>query len=102
MKSISLTLLAATAMTFSTLGFSEVYPSRLIDIGVSSSLKGTLDALARVVAGRFPGSPGPNIDLDSGPQVHGTPRSIIAAKSDAERYTLLAQASTLFLLRPAW
>lgn len=94
MKNNAKTLIAAFAMTFSTLACAQAYPSKVVKIIVPYPPGGTVDAVARVIAARLSENLGQQFIVDNRPGANGTLGSGMAAKADPDGYTLLVQAST--------
>jgi tripartite-type tricarboxylate transporter receptor subunit TctC len=94
MKRFPKALIAAAALTLSTLAYSQAYPNKIVKIVVPYPPGGTVDAVARVVAARLSENLGQQFIVDNRPGANGTIGSGIVAKSDPDGYTLLVQAST--------
>jgi tripartite-type tricarboxylate transporter receptor subunit TctC len=72
----------------------QTYPSKVVRIVVPYPPGGTVDAIARVIAQRLSESLGQQFIVDNRPGASGTIGSTAVAKSPADGYTLLVQAST--------
>lgn len=94
MKKLTSILLAAIALTASTLACSQNYPSKVVKIVVPYPPGGTVDVVARVIAQRLTENLGEQFIVDNRPGASGTLGSNLVAKSPADGYTLLVQAST--------
>ena len=94
MKNYSKTLVAAFAVTFSTLAVAQAYPNKVVKIIVPYPPGGTVDAVARVIAARLSENLGQQFIVDNRPGANGTLGSSQASKADPDGYTLLVQAST--------
>ena len=94
MKTFVKTLVAAATLAFSTLASGQGYPGKVVRIIVPYPPGGTVDAVARVVAARLSESLGQQFIVDNRPGANGTIGSNAVAKSPADGYTLLLQAST--------
>ncbi|MES2756638.1 MAG: tripartite tricarboxylate transporter substrate binding protein [Pseudomonadota bacterium] len=94
MKNYSKALIAAAAMTFSTLACADAYPSKVVRIIVPYPPGGTVDVVARSIAAHLSASLGQQFIVDNRPGANGTLGSSLASKADPDGYTLLVQAST--------
>jgi tripartite-type tricarboxylate transporter receptor subunit TctC len=94
MKNYSRTLIAAIAMTFSTLAYADAYPSKVVRIIVPYPPGGTVDVVARSIAAQLSANLGQQFIVDNRPGANGTLGSSLASKADPDGYTLLVQAST--------
>ena len=70
------------------------YPSKVVRVVVPYPPGGTVDAVARTIAQRLSESMGQQFIVDNRPGASGTIGSAAVAKSPADGYTLLVQAST--------
>jgi tripartite-type tricarboxylate transporter receptor subunit TctC len=94
MKTFTKTLVAAAALALSTVASSQGYPNKVVRIVVPYPPGGTVDAVARVIAARLSENLGQQFIVDNRPGANGTIGSNSVAKSAADGYTLLLQAST--------
>src|SRR5437016_5439364 len=94
MNSFAKTLIAAATLVFSALAHSQAYPSKFVRIIVPYPAGGTVDTVARVIAARLSENLGQQFIVDNRPGASGTIGSSVVAKSPADGYTLLVQAST--------
>ena len=94
MKRIITAVAAACAFGLPMLAPAQAYPSKFVRIIVPYPAGGTVDTVARVVAGRLSESLGQQFIVDNRPGASGTIGSAVVAKSPADGYTLLVQAST--------
>ena len=94
MKRIITALAAACAFGLPMLAPAQAYPSKFVRIIVPYPAGGTVDTVARVVAGRLSESHGQQFIVDNRPGASGTIGSAVVAKSPSDGYTLLVQAST--------
>ena len=94
MKTFMKMLIAAAALAFSTLASSQGYPNKVVRIVVPYPPGGTVDAVARVIAARLSENLGHQFIVDNRAGANGTIGSNLVAKSPADGYTLLLQAST--------
>ena len=94
MKRIATSLLAAAAMCVPLAAHAQAYPSKVVRIVVPYPPGGTVDAVARVIAQRLSESLGQQFIVDNRAGASGTIGSTAVAKSPADGYTLLVQAST--------
>jgi tripartite-type tricarboxylate transporter receptor subunit TctC len=85
---------AGAALALSPLASSQAYPSKVVRIVVPYPPGGTVDAVARVLAARLTDNLGQQFIVDNRPGANGTIGSSVVAKSPADGYTLLLQAST--------
>jgi len=94
MKKIAGALFAAAALCVPMVAYSQAYPSKVVRVVVPYPPGGTVDAVARVIAQRLSESLGQQFIVDNRPGASGTIGSTAVAKSPADGYTLLVQAST--------
>jgi tripartite-type tricarboxylate transporter receptor subunit TctC len=94
MNSITKALLAALALAAPIVAHAEAYPSKFVRIIVPYPPGGTVDTVARVIAGRLSANLGQQFIVDNRPGANGTIGSTVVAKSPSDGYTLLVQAST--------
>ena len=94
MKRIITAVAAACVFGLPMLAPAQAYPSKFVRIIVPYPAGGTVDTVARVVAGRLSESLGQQFIVDNRPGASGTIGSAVVAKSPADGYTLLVQAST--------
>jgi len=94
MKKIAGALFAAAALCVPMIAYGQAYPSKVVRIVVPYPPGGTVDAVARVIAQRLSESLGQQFIVDNRPGASGTIGSTAVAKSPADGYTLLVQAST--------
>jgi tripartite-type tricarboxylate transporter receptor subunit TctC len=87
-------LIGAAALAFSAIASGQGYPNKVVRIVVPYPPGGTVDAVARVVAARLSENLGHQFIVDNRPGANGTIGSNAVAKSPADGYTLLLQAST--------
>jgi tripartite-type tricarboxylate transporter receptor subunit TctC len=86
---------AAVAAALSPLAHAgDAYPAKVVRIVVPYPPGGTVDAVARTIAARLSESLGQQFIVDNRPGASGTIGSTAVAKSPADGYTLLIQAST--------
>jgi len=94
MKKFAGALFAAAALCAPMAVHGQTYPSKVVRIVVPYPPGGTVDAIARVIAQRLSESLGQQFIVDNRPGASGTIGSTAVAKSPADGYTLLVQAST--------
>ena len=94
MKTFRKMLIGAAALAFSAIASGQGYPNKVVRIVVPYPPGGTVDAVARVVAARLSENLGHQFIVDNRPGANGTIGSNAVAKSPADGYTLLLQAST--------
>ena len=94
MKKFAGALFAAAALCAPMAVHGQTYPSKVVRIVVPYPPGGTVDAVARVIAQRLSESLGQQFIVDNRPGASGTIGSTAVAKSPADGYTLLVQAST--------
>ena len=94
MKKFAGALFAAAALCAPMAVHGQAYPSKVVRIVVPYPPGGTVDAVARVIAQRLSESLGQQFIVDNRPGASGTIGSTAVAKSPADGYTLLVQAST--------
>ena len=94
MKRFASSLVAAIALTVSSLAWSQAYPSKVVRIIVPFPPGGTVDAVARVIAQRLSENLGQQFIVDNRAGAAGTIGSNLVAKSPPDGYTLLVHAST--------
>jgi tripartite-type tricarboxylate transporter receptor subunit TctC len=94
MKAFARALLAAAALILPAVAAAQGYPNRVVKIVVPYPPGGTVDTVARVVAARLSENLGQQFIVDNRPGASGTIGSAVVAKSPADGYTLLLQAST--------
>ena len=94
MKKFAGALFAAAALCAPMVVHGQTYPSKVVRIVVPYPPGGTVDAVARVIAQRLSESLGQQFIVDNRPGASGTIGSTAVAKSPADGYTLLVQAST--------
>ena len=94
MKKIAGAFFAAAALCVPMVAHGQAYPSKVVRIVVPYPPGGTVDAVARVIAQRLSESLGQQFIVDNRPGASGTIGSTAVAKSPADGYTLLVQAST--------
>jgi tripartite-type tricarboxylate transporter receptor subunit TctC len=94
MKKFAAALLAAAAACLPPVAYGEAYPSKVVRIVVPYPPGGTVDAVARTIAARLSESLGQQFIVDNRPGASGTIGSTAVARSPADGYTLLVQAST--------
>ena len=99
MKTFTKTLIAASALVFSTVAAGQGYPNKVVRIVVPYPPGGTVDSVARVIAARLSENLGQQFIVDNRPGANGTIGSNSVAKSTPDGYTLLLQAPT-FLAAP--
>ena len=87
-------LMAAVALAFSALAHGQAYPNKVVRIVVPYPAGGTVDTVARVIAARLSENLGQQFIVDNRAGASGTIGSTLVAKSPADGYTLLVQAST--------
>ena len=86
--------LAAVALCAAMTAHAQNYPSKVVRVVVPYPPGGTVDAVARTIAQRLSESMGQQFIVDNRPGASGTIGSAAVAKSPADGYTLLVQAST--------
>ena len=94
MKKFAGALFAAAALCVPMAAHGQTYPSKVVRIVVPYPPGGTVDAVARMIAARLSESLGQQFIVDNRPGASGTIGSTAVAKSPADGYTLLVQAST--------
>jgi len=94
MRKIAGAFIAGAALCASMTVHAESYPSKVVRIVVPYPPGGTVDAVARTIAQRLSESMGQQFIVDNRPGASGTIGSTAVAKSPADGYTLLVQAST--------
>jgi tripartite-type tricarboxylate transporter receptor subunit TctC len=94
MKKFAGALFAVAALCAPMAVHGQTYPSKVVRIVVPYPPGGTVDAVARVIAQRLSESLGQQFIVDNRPGASGTIGSTAVAKSPADGYTLLVQAST--------
>ena len=94
MKRFAGAVFAAAALCLPFAAHAQTYPSKVVRIVVPYPPGGTVDAVARVIAQRLSESLGQQFIVDNRPGASGTIGSTAVAKSPADGYTLLVQAST--------
>ena len=94
MKTLRNMLIGAAALAFSAAACSQGYPNKVVRVVVPYPPGGTVDAVARVIAARLSENLGHQFIVDNRPGANGTIGSNAVAKSPADGYTLLLQAST--------
>jgi tripartite-type tricarboxylate transporter receptor subunit TctC len=94
MKKIAGALFAAAAACLPLVAHGQAYPTKVVRIVVPYPPGGTVDAVARTIAARLSESMGQQFIVDNRPGASGTIGSTAVAKSPADGYTLLIQAST--------
>ena len=94
MKKFAGALFAAAALCAPMAVHGQAYPNKVVRIVVPYPPGGTVDAVARVIAQRLSESLGQQFIVDNRPGASGTIGSTAVAKSPADGYTLLVQAST--------
>ena len=99
MKKFAGALFAAAALCAPMAVHGQTYPSKVVRIVVPYPPGGTVDAVARVIAQRLSESLGQQFIVDNRPGASGTIGSTAVAKSPADGYTLLVQASTFVAAR---
>jgi tripartite-type tricarboxylate transporter receptor subunit TctC len=87
-------LIGAAALAFSAAASSQGYPNKVVRVVVPYPPGGTVDTVARVIAARLSENLGQQFIVDNRPGANGTIGSNAVAKSPADGYTLLLQAST--------
>jgi len=94
MKKFVGALFAAAALCAPMAVHGQGYPTKVVRIVVPYPPGGTVDAVARTIAARLSESLGQQFIVDNRPGASGTIGSTAVAKSPADGYTLLVQAST--------
>ena len=94
MKRFATAVLAAAALCVPFAAHAQSYPNKVVRIVVPYPPGGTVDAVARVIAQRLSESHGQQFIVENKPGASGTIGSTVVAKSPADGYTLLVQAST--------
>ena len=94
MRKIAGAFIAGAALCASMTVHAQSYPSKVVRIVVPYPPGGTVDAVARTIAQRLSESMGQQFIVDNRPGASGTIGSTAVAKSPADGYTLLIQAST--------
>jgi tripartite-type tricarboxylate transporter receptor subunit TctC len=94
MRKIAGAFIAGAALCASMSVHAQSYPSNVVRIVVPYPPGGTVDAVARTIAQRLSESMGQQFIVDNRPGASGTIGSTAVAKSPADGYTLLVQAST--------
>jgi tripartite-type tricarboxylate transporter receptor subunit TctC len=94
MKKIAGALFAAAAVCLPLVAHGQAYPTKVVRIVVPYPPGGTVDAVARTIAARLSESMGQQFIVDNRPGASGTIGSTAVARSPADGYTLLIQAST--------
>lgn len=94
MKKIAGALFAAAAVCLPLVAHGQAYPTKVVRIVVPYPPGGTVDAVARTIAARLSDSMGQQFIVDNRPGASGTIGSTAVARSPADGYTLLIQAST--------
>lgn len=94
MKQFARAAFAAAALCAPLAAHAQAYPTKVVRIVVPYPPGGTVDAVARVIAQRLSESMGQQFIVDNRPGASGTIGSTAVAKSPADGYTLLVQAST--------
>jgi tripartite-type tricarboxylate transporter receptor subunit TctC len=94
MKKFARAIFAAAAVCLPLAAQGQAYPSKVVRIVVPYPPGGTVDAVARTIAARLSESLGQQFIVDNRPGASGTIGSTAVAKSPADGYTLLVQAST--------
>ena len=94
MKKIPGSLFAAAAVCLPLVAHGQAYPTKVVRIVVPYPPGGTVDAVARTIAARLSESMGQQFIVDNRPGASGTIGSTAVARSPADGYTLLIQAST--------
>jgi tripartite-type tricarboxylate transporter receptor subunit TctC len=94
MKKLAGAFLAAAAACLPLVAQAQAYPTKVVRIVVPYPPGGTVDAVARTIAARLSESMGQQFIVDNRPGASGTIGSTAVAKSPADGYTLLIQAST--------
>ena len=94
MKRFAGAFLVAAAACLPLAAHGQAYPTKVVRIVVPYPPGGTVDAVARTIAARLSESMGQQFIVDNRPGASGTIGSTAVAKSPADGYTLLIQAST--------
>jgi tripartite-type tricarboxylate transporter receptor subunit TctC len=94
MRTSRLVLAAAAAAAVSTAAFGQSYPNKVVKIVVPYPPGGTVDVIARVVAGRLSENLGQQFIVENRAGANGAIGSNAVAQAPADGYTLLVQAST--------
>ena len=94
MKRFATTLLTAAALCMPFAAHAQTYPNKVVRIVVPYPPGGTVDAVARVIAQRLTESLGQQFIVENRAGASGTIGSTAVARSPADGYTLLVQAST--------
>jgi tripartite-type tricarboxylate transporter receptor subunit TctC len=94
MKKFATAIFAAAVLCTPMGAYSQTYPTKVVRIVVPYPPGGTVDAVARTIAARLSESLGQQFIVDNRPGASGTIGSTAVAKSPADGYTLLVQAST--------
>ena len=94
MKRIAGAVFAAAALCLPLAAHGQAYPAKVVRSVVPYPPGGTVDAVARTIAARLAQSLGQQFIVDNRPGASGTIGSAAVAKSPADGYTLLVQAST--------
>ena len=94
MKKFTAALFVAAAVCLPLVAHGQAYPTKVVRIVVPYPPGGTVDAVARTIAARLSESLGQQFIVDNRPGASGTIGSTAVAKSPADGYTLLVQAST--------
>jgi tripartite-type tricarboxylate transporter receptor subunit TctC len=94
MRTLAGALFAAAALCAPFAAHGQAYPAKVVRIVVPYPPGGTVDAVARTIAQRLSESMGQQFIVDNRPGASGTIGSAAVAKSPADGYTLLVQAST--------
>jgi tripartite-type tricarboxylate transporter receptor subunit TctC len=94
MKKFAGALFAAAAACLPLAAYGQAYPTKVVRIVVPYPPGGTVDAVARTIAARLSESMGQQFIVENKPGASGTIGSTAVAKSPADGYTLLVQAST--------
>ena len=94
MKKFVGALFAAAAACLPLAAHGQAYPTKVVRIVVPYPPGGTVDAVARTIAARLSESMGQQFIVENKPGASGTIGSTAVAKSPADGYTLLVQAST--------
>ena len=93
------TCLAALAITLAATVGAQSYPSKPVRVIVPYPPGGTVDVVARVLAQRMSEQMGQQFVVENRAGANGTVGSDLVAKSAADGYTLLVQAS-IFVANP--
>ena len=94
-------LLAATALPSAARAAESSYPTRPVRLIVPFAAGGSVDLMARVIAGKLSQQIGQSVIIDNRPGAGGAIGAELAARSAPDGYSLLVGSSSTLVINPA-